>query len=251
MKIYDSHLHLNESMPLLEAFKFLSNKCESAGVLGGLIIHLNNPSWNPKELEKILLDHPNYVMAINPNLNSTIREIKKDLLRINPEVCKAIKIHPRIQKIELTSKSMFQIAKIAEEMNLPIIICSFDDGSWSRFGLKTDQFLTLADEFPNVKFLWAHSGGHRILEFMFMARRTENVYLDSSYTQTYFFKGSVLSNLNYAIDSLPSRFMFGTDFEQLEYVNAVNKLVNFYDIENWKKELFFSENYLNFFGLHA
>ena len=145
---------------------------------------------------------------------------------------------------------MYQIAQIAQDFNLPIIVCSFDDGSWPRFGLNAEQFLTLADKFPNVKFLWAHSGGYRILDFMFMARRTHNVYLDSSYTQTYFFKGSVLSNLNYAIESLPSRFMFGSDFENLIYKDEVNKLVKFYLSQNQNRELFFSGNYLKFFDLN-
>lgn len=237
-------------MPVDQAFALLSSRCKSAGVSGGLIIHLNNSSWSPKQLHDILLENPNYCMAINPNLNSSSKEIRNELINLDLEVCKAIKIHPRKQKIALTSKSMYQIAQIAQDFNLPIIVCSFDDGSWPRFGLNAEQFLTLADKFPNVKFLWAHSGGYRILDFMFMARRTHNVYLDSSYTQTYFFKGSVLSNLNYAIESLPSRFMFGSDFENLIYKDEVNKLVKFYLAQNQNRESFFSGNYLKFFDLN-
>jgi len=250
MKIYDSHLHLDDTLPLRQSVELVSNKCNAAGVSGGLIIHMNNPFWKAQQLSDILLENPSFCMAINPDLSSGPKEIKNQLIKTNLEVCKAIKIHPRKQKLTLTSKLMYQITQIAEDLNLPIVICSFDDGSWSRFGLDTEQFLTLADNFPKVKFLWAHSGGHRILEFMFMARRTENVYLDSSYTQTYFFKGAVLSNLNYAIESLPSRFMFGSDFENLNYETEVNKLVNFYVSENKNRDLFFSENYLKFFGIN-
>jgi predicted TIM-barrel fold metal-dependent hydrolase len=161
----------------------------------------------------------------------------------------ALKIHPRLQRTNLEANKVHYLVHLAEELDLPVIICSFNDGSWGRFGLTNDQFLKLADNFPDVKFLWAHAGGHNVLDFMFMARRTSNVYLDSSFTQSYFFKGSVLEDLNYASESLPNRFMFGTDFEGVAYPGTVKKNVDYYLQQNKNRDLFFEKNYKKFLGI--
>jgi predicted TIM-barrel fold metal-dependent hydrolase len=65
---------------------------------------------------------------------------------------------------------------------------------------------------------------------MFMARRRQNVFLDTSFTQHYFFGGSVFSDLVYSINSLPDRFVFGSDFEAMDYSKMLHKIS-----ENYKK----------------
>lgn len=249
MEIFDSHLHLKSSDNLHFSFANLVENCRLAGVAGGLIICMQHDRWDFEAVAEQVGLHGNFRFAINPDLNMSTKDIVATVKKGERAGAAALKIHPRSQGINLQSKKVEHLVHLAQELELRVIICSFDDGSWSRLGLTKDQFLRLADNFPKVKFLWAHAGGHNVLDFMFMARRTSNVYLDSSFTQSYFFKGSVPEDLNYATESLSTRFLFGTDFEGAAYPESVKKLVDFYLQHDKNRELFFGENYKKFMDI--
>ena len=250
MQIFDSHLHLKYGNNLVESFAKLIEDCRLAEVTGGLIICMQNDPWDIQAVAELTGPHRNFRFAVNPDLNVSSRDLVKAVEAGRRAGASALKIHPRLQRINLQSKEVYYLVHQAQDLELPVIICSFDDGSWSRIGMTHDQFLTLADKFPKVKFLWAHAGGHNVLDFMFMARRVPNVFLDSSFTQSYFFKGSVPDDLNYATESLPTRFMFGTDFERDTYPESVKKLIDFYLQNNKNREPFFEKNYKNFLGIN-
>lgn len=249
MEIFDSHLHLDSSADLDLSITNLIKNCNLAGVAGGLIICMQNDPWEFEAVAEKIVFQNSFKFAINPDLNMPKKHIAATVKTGKMAGAVALKIHPRLQRMNLEAKKVDYLVHLAEELDLPVIICSFNDGSWGRFGLTNNQFLRLADNFPSVKFLWAHAGGHNVLDFMFMARRTSNVFLDSSFTQSYFFKGSVPEDLNYASESLPTRFMFGTDFEGVAYPEAVKSQVDYYLRQNKNRELFFGKNYKNFLGI--
>lgn len=232
MKIYDSHLHLKNWGSLQHAFETMFVECESAGVSGGLVIHMPGDQWDFSDISTAISQKGEFKLVVCPNLTLPAKNIFREIENIKACGAVALKIHPRIQGMNLESKVLYKTLRAAEENSLSVVICSFDDGSWGRLGLEPWQFLHLADKFPKIKFLWAHAGGHRVIDFMFMARRVENVFLDTSFTQTYFFKGRVLEDLNYATESLSSRFLFGTDFESMDYKSTVLRLTDYYLKEN-------------------
>ena len=250
MEIFDSHLHLVGNLSLGETFSKLVEDCRLAEVNGGLIICMQNDPWDFRDVAELTFLNRNFRFAINPNLHVTRKDLEKTIANGKETGAVALKIHPRKQRLNLKTKEVRSLVRMAKDFNLPVIICSFDDGSWSRVGLRKSQFLELADDFPEVKFLWAHAGGHHVLDFMFMARRVQNVFLDTSYTQSYFFKGTVLEDLNYATESLPTRFMFGTDFEQSSYSESVKKLSDYYLGNNRDRGALFNGNYKKFLNIH-
>ncbi len=250
MEIFDSHLHLAQSSDLNWSFAKLTENMRLADVSGGLIICNQNDAWDFEQVGELVGLNRNFKLAISPDLNVSTRALGKAIKNWKRVGAVALKIHPRIQKTNLQSRQVDNLVRQAQDLNMPIVICSFNDGSWSRIGMTNMQFLKLADDFPGVKFLWAHAGGHSVLDFMFMARRVPNVFLDTSFTQSYFFKGAVLENLNYATESLKNRFMFGTDFELDSYPESVRRLSDFYLSHNLDRTAFFAGNYKFFLGIN-
>ena len=138
----------------------------------------------------------------------------------------SIKLHPRLDQFSLMDNKVLELMDSVEENGFSVYICSFWDGTWDRYGLKIEDFGRLADLFPRVKFSWAHFGGHKILDFMFMLRRRPNVWADISLTQHYFFSGSVFQDLIYSISSLRGeRVMFGSDNPESNY-EFLSQLIN-------------------------
>lgn len=248
MEVYDSHIHLNSKLPLKQALDQLRNNLDQSNVSGGFLLHVDTDPWSFRDLATAITDKRNLFLFKNVNPNHSAKRLDLELSEIIELKAEGIKLHPRRHEFHLEHKNLSRILNCAAESELIVNVCTFFDGSWSRFGLTVDQHLHLADKFPNVRFIWSHSGGHKILDFLFMARRTQNVYLDSSFTQTYFFRGRVREDLLYAIESLPSRFLFGSDIDMNEYYNKVPQLVANYVEDLTSPEDFLSVNLLRLIG---
>jgi predicted TIM-barrel fold metal-dependent hydrolase len=245
-RIFDSHIHLNPQLTLHDSLSILRQRMFDAQVDGGLLIHLDTDPWNFSDLCDEVREIPNLKVFVNLNLKQSAQGIERDLRKIKDAGAIGIKLHPRRQCLSLTEAEVYLALDTIQELQLKVNICSFDDGSWSRIGLEASSFLALADKYKETFFLWSHAGGYRVLEFMMMARRTSNVYLDSSFTQGYFFKGSVREDLNYATESLPERFMFGTDTEMDNYVEVVASNKEFFLTHNPDRSDFFSGNLIRY-----
>ena len=222
VKINDAHYHLDSTLKLRSAVEKLIITAENNDIASTMVISLLDEPWSYKELSKELDDiaRIKYIREIEPTKN-----YKKDLSEIVTSNAVGIKLHPRLRKFHLKDKYIYKILEGLSDLNLLVVICSFWDGTWNKFGLDIDQFADLADAYPDQKFVWAHSGGHKVLDFMLMARRRKNVFLDTSFTQHYFYAGSVFSNLTYSINSLSDRFLFGSDFEDRNYRDTLKDVI--------------------------
>lgn len=223
MRINDIHFHLDSTQPLKKSVDELKRLLGEEEVENFLVISLQEEPWAYKDFcnEMDRIKNVYYVREVDPT-----RNYRKDLVEISASNASGIKLHPRLRGFNLESKNVYKAIEKCVNNNLQIImICSFWDGTWNRYKLEINQFANLADAFPDQKFIWAHAGGHHILDFLFMARRRQNVLLDTSFTQTYYFSGSVFDDLIYSINSAPTKFIFGSDFEKFDYTETLDRLI--------------------------
>lgn len=251
MKIYDSHLHLNNKLSLNLALREMLENTTSANVSGGFVLHQTIDKWEFTDLATAIKEYPSFYTFRQIDPNQSNFKLEKHINQAKDFKAIGVKLHPRAHSFNLDSKKVDRVTRIANELNLIVNICSFDDGSWGRIGLSPHQFLGLADKYPNVDFLWSHSGGYRVLEFMFMARRCENVYLDTSFTQDYFFKGSVVQDLVYATESLSDRYLFGTDFINKDYRASVEPMISLYLNSCRERDDLFQNNFRKLVEKHG
>ena len=225
MRINDSHFHLDNAFSSIdEQIDALHYFRDRFGIEKFGFIYLSSSKFSLQEHARLLKIFPGskLIAQVNPiELTDSNEEIRKLInLGVN-----SIKLHPRLDKFSLMENKVLDFMLEVEKVNLPVYICSFWDGTWDRYGLKIDDYGRLADLFPEIKFLWAHFGGHKILDFMFMLRRRPNVWADISLTQHYFFSGSVFQDLMYSISSLRGeRVLFGSDNPESSY-ESLEKLI--------------------------
>ena len=85
----------------------------------------------------------------------------------------------------------------------------------NKFGIS--DYAKLAQEFPKIRFIFAHMGGLRVLDFMLVAKRLPNVYMDLSYTLLYFRGSSVTKDLLYSVKSMRgNKIFYGSDYPDRE-----------------------------------
>jgi predicted TIM-barrel fold metal-dependent hydrolase len=226
LKINDSHFHLDNSFSSIdEQIDSLLYLSDRFGIQKFGFVYLSTSKFSLEEHVRLLKIFPGskLIAQVNPiEIKDSNEEIRK-LVVLGVD---SIKLHPRLDQFSLMKDKVLDFMNEVEKVDMPVYICSFWDGTWDRYGLKIEDYGRLADLFPKIKFLWAHFGGHKILDFMFMLRRRPNVWADISLTQHYFFSGSVFQDLIYSISSLRGeRVIFGSDNPESNY-ESLEKLIH-------------------------
>lgn len=229
MLIIDSHLHLDEKVDgtALGAAHELDLQLIQANVTRGVVLHLECQPWGIEEFSEAIATTERIKAFVNlhpesPNVNNQLRYAIEKLGYIG------LKLHPRLQEFSVDSSSTVRLVQVAGEMGIPVLIDAFPDGTHLMQGFHPLRYATLAKECPNTRIIWAHMGGHYVLDFMMLAKRLPNVYLDTSYSLLYYQKSSVPINMVYAMHSMKfDRIFYGSDYPDRNIDSSLRQSLDF------------------------
>ena len=95
--------------------------------------------------------------------------------------------------------------------------------------LKPSDYYSLAKKYKKIKFIWAHMGGHQIIDFVLLAKRLSNVFFDVSYSLLYFRDSSVEKDFFYCFKSLRfENIFYGSDFPDRSVSSTVKLTKNLF-----------------------
>lgn len=135
------------------------------------------------------------------------------------------KIHSKIQKIYPHEYQLIcsRIGYIPDYV--PIIL----DGWYDCYDLSTQPSLEhnimLALKYPQKKFIIAHAGGAKILDYFMHTRKINNMYYDLSLTLGYFKGSSVWKDVKHFVKYVSSdRIMYGSDYPYYDPKTQLKRL---------------------------
>ncbi|GAA0815556.1 TatD family hydrolase [Colwellia asteriadis] len=227
MNCIDSHLHLDSwTFPCIsEASAQLQQQLAAANIEKGIILHLLIQPWSISDVAQVIAKHSRLEAFVN------VHPDDKDAFSIMNKAIKeqgfcGIKLHPRLQKLDMTSASLIELCRHAASLNVPVLLDAFPDGTGLMQGFNPLHYAKLAKECPQTRFIWAHMGGHHVLDMMMLAKRLENVYFDCSYSLLYFRGSSVPQNMVYAMNSMRfERVFYGSDYPDRNIKTSLNESV--------------------------
>lgn len=224
--VFDCNIHSpNEDGWLQKDFESMKNNMISQNVAGGNLIYFPKPKQIPIDEVISMCKLNGYfdVIRVVDPVNEDVERVVEDSLS---KGVIGFKLHPRIHEFQLNDERIFKVCEMIEDANVPLLICSFFDGGWSSYKLESNQFFDLAQKFPDQTFVWMHAGGPKVTEFTFMAKRNQNVYLDTSFTQNYFKFGIVPSEMAYGFYTTQGqKWIFGSDYPNFSFDAARTALM--------------------------
>ena len=252
-RIIDTHLHLNVklSSDLRVIVDSLDNDLITNNVSRGIVLHLLAQKWSYKIVGELLMKSKTLkgFQNINPLLDTKYRELEDGVKNFGYI---GLKLHPRMQEFKIDDPRIVEICKYAGELNVPVLLDAFPDGSAIINGFSVNDFAKVAIACPGTTFIWAHFGGHHAIDFMMVAKRLPNVYLDFSYSWLYYRGSSVVEDLAYAFKSMQySKIFHGSDYPDRSISNSlVLSFENFakFGIEGVNLEKLVFINAKEFFG---
>jgi predicted TIM-barrel fold metal-dependent hydrolase len=230
--IIDSHLHLDDrkSNDIFKLAKDLNNDLEDSGIDFGLVLHLDIQPWGLEEFSQALSE--NQRLLGFANIHPFEINCKKSLLNAVENLgFKGLKMHPRLQKYDISDQRVSDLISFAGEINVPVLIDAFPDGDWLTMGFNVREFMNLARKSPKTKIIFAHFGGHHCIDFMMMAKRLPNVYFDCSYSLLYYRESSITQNIIYCMQSMRfEKVFYGSDYPDRSIQDSLN-----FSIDEFKK----------------
>lgn len=230
-EIFDCHLHVDHELTNYNI------EIVNANIIFNYIEqYISQKDKYPSFYKSLIFDFRN-------NYDYVFNEIRSEKIH-------AIKIHSRIQQIE--SHEYPELLKAIKRTgnNIPIIYDAFYFGSDIEFQPSLSGLLYLARELPNTKFIVAHAGGYKILEYFFHLRELKNVAFDLSFSLQYLSDSSAKFDLIKLIKyTSKEKLFFGSDFP---YADPKKQVSNLFDIlinlsiPTRDIEAVFSTNWLNY-----
>lgn len=217
---YDAHLH----KPFKEK--------------GGFLVALQgkpkfNDTLNNDEVLKFTKAHKNYLAFYYVSSDEILVKISH----------KFLKYHPRREKY--TKYEV--INSIAKSKPKCVMIDTLNEPYWNAY-----DYWEVARKFPEIYFVFAHSGGYLINDFIKICHFQKNVWIDFALTHTTLAKFNdkngllyIQNAINYALHSdFRKRILLGSDYPFF----SQNAVFDYY--KNHKKLL--NANFENLFGIiHA
>lgn len=143
----------------------------------------------------------------------------------------AIKFHCYIQQI--TDKDIpmcVKIASKAQSLGMLVMI----DTSYGSLDMYQFDNLKLASAIANhvtkTPIILLHSGGARCLEAMLLVDATKNIYLETSFTLSYYLGSSIEQDLAFAYKKLgEDKIIYGSDFPYISIEESKRTFLGFMD----------------------
>lgn len=222
--IIDAHLHLNPNVDgtAVGAANELSRQLKLAGINFAIVLQLQFQRWSAEEVSKALSIHDNIRAFVNvhPDEEGALSKLEYAIRELNYI---GLKLHPRLQEFDLGSSACANLVKKAGELKIPVLIDAFPDGTHLMQGFSPLTYAKLAAECSNTNIIWAHMGGHYVLDFMMLAKRLPNVYMDCSYSLLYYQGSPTVKNMVYAMKSMKmDRIFYGSDYPDREIKESLD-----------------------------
>ena len=234
MNVIDAHLHLNQDQypNIEEAFADLQQQLIESEIDKGLLLHLEVQNYELEHFKPLIkkYDRIEAFVNLNPYCEKAPNKLSEAYDKWG---FIGLKLHPRLQNISLMDYRTIRLCQLAGDLNFPVLIDAFPDGSGLLQGFESTKYALLAKACPKTRFIWAHMGGHKVIDFMMLAKRCSNVWMDCSYSLLYYRSSAVTQNLIYAMKSMGfNRIFYGSDYPDRKIkVTLEESLKVFYEFD--------------------
>ena len=214
MRFIDTHLHLDPSSQDLlgEQVKKIHDELIALGGVHGILLHLDWQKFGKKEIanEVKKFESLSAYVNITPGTRRSTRELYYSVHSLG---YKGLKLHPRLNTFKLESRDTTLLCREAGNLGIPVLIDAFVDRINLKQGILPQHFAALAEKCSETNFIWAHMGGYKVLDFLFLGKPLPNVFMDFSFTLQYFQGSSVIQDVVYAMRNMKfDRIFYGSDY---------------------------------------
>lgn len=245
--VVDAHTHVTENGKWFNTRYNASSgnfmkMMEGSSIEKAVILPIN-PVTSNKYVHKVCKESNGKFIgfaSVHPYRNNAPAILKQDVEEFN---LKGLKLHPQIQKINLTRSTVLLTIEMAMYLEIPVIIDTWyaKQRGYTKFVNHIETIITL---FPGLKLILPHLGGPSPNTFY----QHKNVFMDLSFILS---RHAITDIAPYFTDLLdlmgPSRLIYGSDYPEMDpikYLKRTEELMDLVGVSQADREKIFTTNIL-------
>ena len=164
---------------------------------------------------------------------------------------KGVKVHPALQKFEMTDPRMWPIYRVCQELGVPFLSHSGPSSDGVSYA-EPRSFAPVLEAFPNLKFIIAHMGGATWEQALDIGKAFPNAYFDSC--EVIEWTGAPKAPTDEQLAQLirdigPSRVMMGSDYPWYGLTRSVDRIMELPILTDGEREAILGANAIEILGL--
>jgi predicted TIM-barrel fold metal-dependent hydrolase len=181
------------------------------------------------------------------------REALEHLRAVACEGVRSITFHPYLQDISRDAWPLaLAYAREAARLGMSVCVCTAY-GSKSIYRVEVLPFATAVADAANCPVVFSHCGGAKVIDAMLVADTYPNVFLETSFSLSYWLGSSVEADMAYAMRKLgPGRWLYGSDAPFVPMAQAIDDHLGFFGRHGFKDadvEAIMGGNAANYLGV--
>lgn len=183
--------------------------------------------------------------SVFPGSETALYEIE----RLHSAGVKGIKLHPEYQNFYIDDECVYEIYKKCASLSMVIEVHAGGDVAFAPPVHATPERIEkISSMFPDTVFVFAHMGGYDMWDkFSRCVRRHENMYIDTSMTDTVA-KLEVKTALKIIDNVGVDRVLFGSDMPWARQCVSIEKVLSF-GLSSQENRMIFCDNAKRLLGL--
>lgn len=154
------------------------------------------------------------------------RELENEFDAIVALGFRGVKVHPRLLGKNTNLDYLNRVFSLCRQFNLVCLFCTYEADKAGHLP-SVDPFYQLCNalnEVPETRLILMHGGVFRLLQFAGLARHSDSILLDLSFTLTDKFTNSLQPQIRDLLERLDQRICIGTDSPEFSVTQVFSKL---------------------------
>lgn len=139
---------------------------------------------------------------------------------------RGVKVHPRLLGRNTDLSYLARIFSLCQKTGLVCLLCTYEADEPGRLPSR-DPFYQLCDalnEVPETRLILMHGGGSRLMQFASIARHSDSILLDLSFTIADYMTSTLEQLIHDLFLNLDRRLCIGSDAPEFKAVDILRKV---------------------------
>jgi predicted TIM-barrel fold metal-dependent hydrolase len=140
---------------------------------------------------------------------------------------RGVKVHPRLLRRNTSLDFLSSVFIMCQRFDLVCLLCTYEADKPGSLP-SSDPFYQICgalNNVPDVRLILMHGGGARILQFAGLARHSESILLDLSFTLTDFVTATLETSIKDLMLKLDRRLCIGSDSPEFTIAETLRRVI--------------------------
>jgi predicted TIM-barrel fold metal-dependent hydrolase len=140
---------------------------------------------------------------------------------------RGVKVHPRLLRRNTSLDFLSSVFTMCQRFDLVCLLCTYEADKPGSLP-SSDPFYQICgalNNVPDVRLILMHGGGARILQFAGLARHSESILLDLSFTLTDFVTATLETSIKDLMLKLDRRLCIGSDSPEFTIAETLRRVI--------------------------